>query len=685
MAVRTVGVAGGNYNVAGTWVEGVVPTNLDDVVFTVLSGPLTITAAAAAKTIDFTNYINTITINAGNTLGISGNVTLVTGFTWAGAGIFAVNATSTIISNGATLAAAQLSLATTGVITFADAAIVSGIFFVSSLSFTLNCTTISITGSYNGNSATFTGTGTITMSGTGTIAHVGGQCGVNFVINTAGSYTIGSFRVGGTGVTFTYIAGTIAVTAGTTFGCINGLTCNSSTIPWINVSINGALTLTSTLNCSTTLTISTCTITGTGYLTSCTTLTVTANGTYVLANNLTVSGNFNMNANAVFTAAISVFIGGSLLIDATHTLTSTAAQTLFVFNTASSANITSSGGILSANVEINKPSGTLTFGSMTFGTATILYTAGTTVTAGTTITTTGSCAFNTSGNAAGTGTTTSTSGINFNNITMSSTITNTSAMCVVGTITCNSGGSAGVLNGSNVYFQGSFSVPSFALPTGTSLVTLNGTGTFNGTGGVGNSIVINTSGTITFAASIVFAPSGGKTFTYTAGTVITTGNTFSCNATNTLNTAGIIFNNFSTAIQGTITNNSLLTVSGTLTYASSAVGVTWGGTHGWTAGTFICTFAGVTHTFTTTHTYTITGAFTVTAATNTSRIFFRSNSSGVRAPIILNTSATQNVSYVNATDIDSSAGQTINSYKGVISNTLNWYVTNGDFLALAYP
>ena len=64
MAIRTISNAGGNYNSSGTWVEAQVPTSADDIVATATSGQLTINVASAARTINLTNYNNTITMNA---------------------------------------------------------------------------------------------------------------------------------------------------------------------------------------------------------------------------------------------------------------------------------------------------------------------------------------------------------------------------------------------------------------------------------------------------------------------------------------------------------------------------------------------------------------------------------------------------------------------------------------------
>ena len=99
MATRTVANGGGNFNSTGTWVEGAIPTSADDVVFTATSGQLTVNVASSCKSINFTNYTNTITFN--NNITVSGNITLVTGVTYAGAitNGFVVNATSSITSN----------------------------------------------------------------------------------------------------------------------------------------------------------------------------------------------------------------------------------------------------------------------------------------------------------------------------------------------------------------------------------------------------------------------------------------------------------------------------------------------------------------------------------------------------------------------------------------------------------
>ena len=85
MATRTISNTGGNYNATGTWVEGVVPTSADDVVSTATSGQLTINVTSAARSIDLTSYVSTLTMNANWTISGSGTTnTFGVGMNFAG-------------------------------------------------------------------------------------------------------------------------------------------------------------------------------------------------------------------------------------------------------------------------------------------------------------------------------------------------------------------------------------------------------------------------------------------------------------------------------------------------------------------------------------------------------------------------------------------------------------------------
>lgn len=111
------------------------------------------------------------------------------------------------------------------------------------------------------------------------------------------------------------------------------------------------------------------------------------------------------------------------------------------------------------------------------------------------------------------------------------------------------------------------------LNTAGSLVSwlLTGTGTWSAIAGsyTGN-ITINTAGTITCSGNIYIS---NANFTYTAGTVVTTGSTFNILGTCTVNSAGITWNNIITGnpvqVQpASITLTSNLTVSGNFTTSS---------------------------------------------------------------------------------------------------------------------
>lgn len=117
-----------------------------------------------------------------------------------------------------------------------------------------------------------------------------------------------------------------------------------------------------------------------------------------------------------------------------------------------------------------------------------------------------------------------------------------------------------------------------------------------------------------------------------------------------------------------ILNN--LTISNNITFA---------GTDGWTCNNLICTVTPpVTITLQNSVTYTTTTSAQLTSGTNASRITMQSNSATVRAIWTLQNGATQTLTYVNGTRIDSSGGQMVYTFGGAISTTpvgaetLNW-------------
>jgi hypothetical protein len=117
-----------------------------------------------------------------------------------------------------------------------------------------------------------------------------------------------------------------------------------------------------------------------------------------------------------------------------------------------------------------------------------------------------------------------------------------------------------------------------------------------------------------------------------------------------------------------ILNN--LTISGNTTFA---------GTDGWTCNNLICTATPpITITLQNSVTYTTTTSAQLTSGTNASRIIMQSSSATVRAIWTLQNGASQSLTYVNGTRIDSSLGQRVYTFGGTISTTpvgaetLNW-------------
>lgn len=75
MAVYTAVLAGGNWNVPATWTggtPGAFPTTGDTAILNATSGPVTVTANALCLVLDCTGYANTLIINTGFSINVSG-------------------------------------------------------------------------------------------------------------------------------------------------------------------------------------------------------------------------------------------------------------------------------------------------------------------------------------------------------------------------------------------------------------------------------------------------------------------------------------------------------------------------------------------------------------------------------------------------------------------------------------
>lgn len=303
MAVRTIAAGGGNWNATATWMEGIVPILGDTVFAAVTSGQLTVNVASECTSIDFTNYTNTLTMNA--ILSVGGPVTLVAAMTIAGASVLKLTATGTLTSNGKTwpngITCTATSLATH---TLVDDWTIGG-----TLTLTLGYLGAGTKDTFNGNNlyigggltvqgngnAGVDGTTTFILNGTGTwSAGTASYVTNNLTINTTGTITIGNVQK--RGGTLTYIAGTMNV-SGTLTLRLTAATLNTSGMVWSNVTFGDAVTytLTSDLNVR-------------GLILGLSAVTTTINGSTI-----NVSGNITMGGSTITGTTNLKMTGGSFV------------------------------------------------------------------------------------------------------------------------------------------------------------------------------------------------------------------------------------------------------------------------------------------------------------------------------------------------------------------------------------
>jgi hypothetical protein len=237
-----------------------------------------------------------------------------------------------------------------------------------------------------------------------------------------------------------------------------------------------------------------------------------------------------------------------------------------------------------------------------------------------------------------------------------------------------------ILNNSTLYIKGNIvGVTSLGF-SGTTAFQYIGTGTWTSSGAyIANNLTINTAGTFTISGTVSYQTG---TLTYVAGTVVTTGSTLNISAACTLNTSGMSWNNVTITNAGIRTLSSLLTISNTLTYAGTGT-LTFAGTAGFKTANLVCTVPNKTITYVSTNTYTVTNSLTL-IGNSTQKITFNCNViAGTKANFVLNYGATQNVVHTNATDIDSSAGQTIHTtLDSTLTRTINWNLSEGNWWLL---
>lgn len=225
------------------------------------------------------------------------------------------------------------------------------------------------------------------------------------------------------------------------------------------------------------------------------------------------------------------------------------------------------------------------------------------------------------------------------------------------------------VNGFNMYAKNNFNNISAGSIVGTTNLFLIGTGTLNVVAGnffIGLNTTINTLGTITFGAN-GFKFGNGKTFTYIAGTVVSTTGLYllgNCS----LDISNFTLANLIISVPSTYTLLSPLNISGTFNVLNNA---TQTGSFGFTCGTL--QMGQGTLTLPPSVVNTVTTNMTNTIATLVFKGLINcSTVGGTKAILNLSQGATQDNGYLSATDVDSSGGRSIWTYKGILTRTLNW-------------
>jgi len=709
------------FNGTGTWSNsstGAIRNNL-----TInTAGTLTISGNVYYNTGTLTYTAGTV-VTTGSTLNISVSTTLTTnGVSWNNIS----TSTSLTITLGSNLTlTGTLTVGTTGVATLSF--VLGGFNIISSSAnlsvansntFTVpqNLTFVNVTVdsavTLNGNqitatgnlthvgSSTVLGTTSFILSGTGTWNHTStGVIRNNLTINTAGTITLGTNIYYNTG-TLTYTAGTV-VTTSSTLSIGVATTLNTNGITWNNITTTTGVVITLTSNL---------TLTGTLSLGNAATSFILSGGNLISTNaNLTMQATntiFTMPANQTFktlTVVGTATINNNTLT-ITENLTINAAlsgTTAIIYAGTGTWTALNASSIISNILTINT-AGTLTIsGTVYKQTGLFTYTAGTII--------------DTTGTVAVQSLTLNISGFTFRKLLVNNTITLTSNInaTTFGTwgnnnISFSLAGNTlnfthlelgntgittlptawvcqniefilgGTLNSNSITINGNILQSGSGALSGTTTFTYAGTGSWTATGTAycSNSFTINTAGTLT----IISANIGGGIFTYTAGTVITTGSTLNIRQSGTTLNGAIVWYNVTTPTNVTslVLNNQLVCLNA-LTIDNSQV--TFSGTDG----TFDVYYLNLNSSGTVarnprlvaTKTYRVRAGFT-SQGTLAFPITLSSTVGGSKAIFTVDPGATIDVGFVNATDINSLGGKKIYSYRGVFSNTDNWEILPTD-------
>ena len=460
-------------------------------------------------------------------------------------------------------------------------------------------------------------------------------------------------------------------------GYTGTFTINNNFAVYGNITFNASMTIAGTLNLAV---AAACIYTSNGkallsnqfviqspcpsitYADACTFMTIIMNSICTATITSTVNTiSYSQNGSTV------VYNGGTLNISGSLTMPSVSLSgttNIFLTGTGTWSAI-SSAGVINNNLTINT-SGIITLGTIvSYGTGTLTYTAGTIVNTSSTLYGYGNSTINSSGMT-----------WNIVQLIATNTITLTSDLNTVTLSVPISAGATTTVNGNNINVSGAVSCSGAGSMAGTSVIKFAGTTTFTPASVTFQSPITFQSGTCTISGSVLNYNTG--TITYVAGTVNTGTAVLTINVSGaTLNTAGITWFklSFTGGTSTTITLNSLLTATSfDISLSGLPTTLVFAGTSGFTVGTILFS-ASVSRILSLKSglTYTVTTALTSTTSTAAGHnSIICTTVGGTKAIFTLQQGATQDLSFVDGTDIDSSLGKTIWSYKGTLTRTTNW-------------
>lgn len=313
MAINNfTGATNNLWGTATNWSQGTVPTATDGhtTTFDALSPDCTVdTQNRVCNNIDFTNYVNTITMTFGIT--VSGNITLGAGMSVAGAAstgyLFLSNTTASITSNGYVWQNNFSISGSTKTVTLLDDLYVSGKLSLNNQanSLVLNGFKIYVLGDFivgTANSQTTVGTTVIEFSGSANQEWLSslGLFRLPCILNkSGGTLTLGAKIYVTTSFSLTYTAGTVdAVTNSNVLYILGAITLNTNGISWNTIFIiGGAAAYNITLNSLLTADI----IYLNYYSVSFIGTNVWTCGTFILIGNISAGDSMSLKAGSTYT------------------------------------------------------------------------------------------------------------------------------------------------------------------------------------------------------------------------------------------------------------------------------------------------------------------------------------------------------------------------------------------------